>query len=104
MINPTAEGRIWRFEERQDCLVIDDALSDPDGLAQYAVANQRAFRPVDFNAFLGTYRAPPALVTALAALFAQNIRCRFAARRAVRMHWRLSTVTVPSRRHGRISG
>ena len=75
--------RIERFQQRHARPVIHHPLSDPEELVQYAVANERAFRPVDFNTLPDRPAPPAALVNALAEFFAQNIRRRFDASRAV---------------------
>ncbi len=77
------------------CLVIDDALAQPERIREFAVTNSAAFRNVDFNAYPGTYLMPSAgLDNALRDFFAQHLRRFFDARRVVSMHCRFSMVTL----------
>jgi hypothetical protein len=78
------------------CFVVDDALAEPERFVDWAVANREAFRPVDFNAYPGTYRMlPGAVESALEAFFNSHMRRCFDARRLRKMHCRLSMVTLP---------
>jgi hypothetical protein len=45
MFNPNAQLRVEAFEDRWTCIVVDDALRDPDELVRYAAAQHLAFRP-----------------------------------------------------------
>ncbi|HEY8011775.1 MAG TPA: DUF6445 family protein [Rudaea sp.] len=77
------------------CLVIDDALVEPERVAGFALAQAREFRNVDFNAYPGTYLMPlPELVEALRVFFIQHLRRFFDARRVVSAHCRYSLVTL----------
>jgi len=42
------------------CYVMDDALLEPERLVEWTAAQSAAFRPVDFNAYPGTYLMLPA--------------------------------------------
>jgi hypothetical protein len=78
------------------CWIVDDALAEPERFVAWAIAERRAFRQVDFNAYPGTYRMLPAAVeTALEAFFNAHMRRCFDARRLRKMHCRLSMVTLP---------
>lgn len=77
------------------CLVIDDALLEPERVRDFAVARAHEFRNVDFNAYPGTYlMAPTHINAALHAFFVQHLRRHFDARRVVSMHCRYSMVTL----------
>ena len=96
LLNPHATVEVVRFSERHFCLVIDDALVEPERLVQYAVTHRDGFRPVDFNSYPGNYlKAPATLVQALRDLFVWRLRRHFDARRCVGIHCRFSTVTLP---------
>lgn len=78
------------------CLVIDDALVEPERVAGFAIARAHEFRNVDFNAYPGTYlMPPPALSEALRVFFVQHLRRFFDARRVVSAHCRYGMVTLP---------
>jgi hypothetical protein len=76
--------------------VVDDALLEPERYVEWAAVNADAFRPVDFNAYPGTYVLLPDLIDeALRHYFTVHMRGRFDARRLEQMHCRLSMVTLP---------
>jgi len=77
------------------CLVIDDALVEPERIRDYAIAHAANFRNVDFNAYPGTYLMPqPALAEALRLFFMEHVRRFFDARRVVSAHCRYGLVTL----------
>jgi hypothetical protein len=78
------------------CHVVDDALLEPERLLAWAAEQSAAFRPVDFNAYPGTYLMLPAQPnSALQEFFIRHTRGLFDARRLVQMHCRLAMVTLP---------
>lgn len=94
MFNPNAQLRVEVFEDRCTCLVVDDALRDPDQLVRYAAAHRDAFRPAA-TAYPGvTLAAPADVANDLAAYFALQVRRRFDARRLVNLNCLLSMVTL----------
>lgn len=96
MFNPHATTHVVGLDERHFCLVVDDALLEPERLVQFAAARRKAFRPVDYSVYPGVYLMPPAdVVTGLNELFRQQVRRRFDARRCVAWHIRFSIVTLP---------
>jgi hypothetical protein len=98
MLNPNATIEVVRFDEQHFCLVIDDALLEPEQQLQYAATHQPEFRPVDFNAYPGIYLpAPAALIRELRDLFLSRARRHFNARRSVAVHCRFSMVTLAPR-------
>lgn len=96
MFNPRARLNLQRFGERQRCLIVDDALADPDSLLAFAATHRGDFRPIDGNAYPGVCLAAPADVARqLGEFFSVTARRHFDARRLARMHSRLSLVTLP---------
>ena len=96
LFNPRAAVEVVRFDERHFCLVIDNALLEPELQLQYAASHRQEFRAVDFNAYPGVYlKAPAALVRELCDLFLWRLRRHFNARRSVDVHCRFSMVTLP---------
>jgi hypothetical protein len=96
VFNP--EPRLQRLDLGQGrfCLIVDDALREPERLVQFAAAQRSAFRAVDFNAYPGIFlMAPDEVGRALDDFFAQHIRRAFDARRIVSSHCRFSIVTLP---------
>lgn len=78
------------------CYVVDDALLEPEHLVAWASAQSSAFRPVDFNAYPGTYlMLPGQLSNVLQEFFHRHMRGLFDARRLLQMHGRLAMVTLP---------
>jgi len=95
IFNPTPRIERVAFGDSGFCLVIDDALVEPERAREFAVANAAAFRNVDFNAYPGTYlMASAGLDLALRDFFAQHLRRFFDARRVLEMHCRFSMVTM----------
>ena len=95
MFNPNAQLRVEAFEARYSCIVVDDALKDPEQLVRYAAAHRDAFRPSAATAYPGVCLAAPAdLTTDLAGYFALQVRRRFDARRLVNLNCLLSMVTL----------
>ena len=85
-----------QFDQRHRCIVVDDALVAPEEQRQLVIAQRAAFRPVDFNAYPGTYLpASDELVTGLDAFFRQHIRRLGDARRSWQTQVRFSMVTMP---------
>jgi len=81
----------------QACLVVDDALLDPERLVEFAAARHADFGRVDFNAYPGILLPTPGEVTAaLNDFFIGQIRQRFHARRVLQMHSRLALTTLPA--------
>ena len=96
LFNPRASVSVLEFEGGRFCLVIDDALREPERLVQYAAASRDSFQPVDFSKYPGIYlHAPEAVAAGLTDYFQQRLRGRFDARRCLGAHIRLSLVTVP---------
>jgi hypothetical protein len=98
LLNPRAEVEVVRFDARHFCLVMDEALLEPERQLEYAVQHRKEFRAVDFNAYPGVYlKAPADLVRELADFFLWRLRRHFDARRSVNVHCRFSMVTITPR-------
>ncbi len=77
-----------------ECLVIDDALSDPERWVALASEHRGSFAEAEFNAYPGVeLRMPDALSAKLDAYFGEHIRKRLGARRTLRMYSRLAMAT-----------
>jgi len=77
----------------QRCIVIDDALVDPDGLVDWV--DRHRFEPAEANAYPGQLmESVPVLEQSLDGFFTQHIRGRLGARRTVGMYARFSLVTL----------
>ena len=95
IFNPNAQLREEALADRYSCIVVDDALKDPEQLVRYAAAHRYAFRP-SATAYPGVSLAAPAHVANdLAGYFALQVRRRFDARRLVNLNCLLSMVTLP---------
>lgn len=96
IFNPNPRIERMPLSNGQACLVIDDALVEPERWLEFAAAQRAAFRNVDFNAYPGNFLlAPDEVVAALNDFFLRHIRNRFDARRMLSTHCRYSMVTLP---------
>jgi len=94
IFNPHPQIERVALANGQHCLVIDDAVTEPERFVAFAAAQGTAFRDVDFNAYPGTYLMSPAdVAAALREFFVQHLRRHFDARRVLDMHCRFSMVT-----------
>jgi hypothetical protein len=94
MFNPAPRTEAVPIAGLGHCLVIDDALTDPEGWVQFAIEHRERFATPAFNAYPGVeLRLPDAVSARLDAFFAQHVRERLGARRTLRMYSRLSLVT-----------
>jgi hypothetical protein len=76
------------------CLVVDEALADPQAWVEYAAAQRGQFEDRPINGFPGPeLRLPEASLVALDTFFAEHARRELGARRTVRRYARLSMVT-----------
>jgi len=95
LFNPNAILQSVKFDDEHFCLVLDDALLEPQRLVEWATARRDAFKTVDISVYPGVYvMAPPDVVDALNELFRQHVRRRFDARRCIGVHCRYSLVTL----------
>jgi hypothetical protein len=78
------------------CVVVDDALSDPQALRTLACEYSAGFAEAPLNAFPGLELPMPDTFNALLdEFFMQHVRSRLGARRTLELHSRLSLVTLP---------
>ena len=93
--NPRAQINVVEFGDVHRCVVVDDALSDPEQLVRYAAEHSGAFQAPAVTAYPGVTLAAPANVTAdLAQYFSLHARRQFDARRLVSLNCLLSMVTL----------
>lgn len=77
-----------------DCLVIDDALVEPDRLVSFAAQHRASFDDSPYNAYPGIELTLTEAVSArLDEFFARHVRGHLGARRTLRMYSRLALVT-----------
>lgn len=95
VFNPRPRIECVPLSDGQSCVVVDDALLDPERLVAFAARQREAFQPVDFNAYPGVLLPTPQVSVVLNEFFLQHMRRLFDARRVIHMHSRLALVTVP---------
>jgi hypothetical protein len=92
--NPDPRVGISRIGREQVCVVVDDALSNPEGLVDWAAS--QSFEPVCDSSYPGQVLGVPAAIAKFVGdHFAQYARRHLRARRTQTMAVRLSLVTVP---------
>jgi hypothetical protein len=95
LFNPCATVQVAQFDDRHFCLVVDDALLEPDKLLQFAVDRFAKFNSIDFSYYPGNYLMAPTEVTEqLSEFFQFNARRRFDARRCLGTVCRYSIATA----------
>lgn len=97
MFNPHAQVGVFAFGERR-CVVVDDALIDPNALRSLAQKHWQAFAPPVANAFPGPELALPesgawAFVQAMLAFGAETLLVENDLRKVHSVYARLSVVT-----------
>src|SRR5436853_6510398 len=96
LFNPAATAQVAQFDDRHFCLLVDDALLNPDELVQFAAERRAEFDSVDFSYYPGIYLMAPADLTGrLTDYFQLQARRRFDARRCVETICRYAMVTLP---------
>jgi hypothetical protein len=92
--NPDPRIGVSQIDHEQVCVVVDDALSNPEGLIDWAAA--QTFVPARDYPYPGVVLEAPAAITQLIGEhFAQYARGKLRARRTQSVTVRLSLVTVP---------
>jgi hypothetical protein len=92
--NPDPKISVSQIDREQVCVVVDDALINPEGLVDWAAA--QAFEPPRGYPYPGVVLEAPAAITKLVGdHFAQYARSKLRARRTESVAVRLSLVTVP---------
>ena len=95
VFNRDAVVQVVRFDDQHFCLVIDDALLEPDRWVQFARARRDEFHAVNFSLYPGTYlMAPVELEESLTEFFRYQVRRHFDARRCMTALCRFSMVTL----------
>ena len=96
MFNPRPVIQALPIHAGHKCLVIDDALIEPERWVDFAAGHLAHFQPAAHNAFPGPELALPAdAAAALDDFFRQHIRARLGGRRTLAMNARLSMVALP---------
>lgn len=94
--NPDMRIATVPLSNGQCCYVVDDVLLEPERLVAWADTYQQAFKPVDFSAYPGQFVLLPAeMYPAIDVYFREHMRPLFDARRLLKLHARLSMVTIP---------
>ncbi len=92
--NPEPKVSVLPLPDGRCCVVVDDALANPEGLVAWTSAH--VFAPPDGYPYPGlVLPAPAELASRVADLFAQHARQRLGARRTLDVSVRLAMVTVP---------
>ena len=92
--NPSPRVSAVPIAPGEFCIVIDEALANPEGLIDWAT--KQRFTPPDGFAYPGVLLdAPPAVTAMVADYFAEHVRSRLGGRRTLTTRVRLSLVTVP---------
>lgn len=95
IFNPAPRIERITLANGASCHVVDDALLEPERFVAWVDANRAQFRPVDFNAYPGTYlMVPTAVEDAFQDFFLRHVRSLFDARRQLQMHCRVGMVTL----------
>lgn len=93
--NPAMRVQTMLLSNGQCCHVVDDALLEPERLLAWAMAHKAAFQPIGFSAYPGQFvMMPTQLEGEVDTFFSRHMRPLFDARRLLRMHLRLSMVTL----------
>lgn len=94
MFNPNPRVEVLPILPGQDCLVIDDALLEPERLVELAARHREAFAESPHNAYPGIeLNLPESFSARLEAFFARHARARLGGRRSLRTVSRLALVT-----------
>lgn len=95
MFQPQPRIETLPIGDEGQCLIIDDALCDPQALVEHALRHRAGFEMSGHNAFPGPeLRMPEAFTAELDAWFAQHLRSGLGVRRTLRRYSRLSMVTL----------
>lgn len=96
MFNPSPRTSRIDIGRGQTAWVLDDALLEPERMVELAVQNASAFRMQGHNAFPGPeLPLSTPIASLLDACFARHVRTAMGLRRTLRVHCRLSMVTLP---------
>jgi hypothetical protein len=93
--NPRPAVEVVALGAHARCVVVDDALLEPEALRELAVARRADFRQAPFNAYPGIeWPAPAAIEAALGDFFRRHVQPHLGLRRLERMNARLAMVTL----------
>lgn len=96
IFNPRPQVQTIIMPTGQACMIVDDALVNPEALLQLAVSELAQFENALFNAYPGIQLSMPAAFSnSLNEFFSLHIRSKLNARRTLHMHSRLAMVTLP---------
>ena len=96
LFNPRPRIERQDFPNGQSCLIVDDALLQPELLRRYAVAHRDEFVYTGFNAYPGLeLPMPSSFSEQLDEFFMRHIRSTLGGRRTLKMNSRLAMVTTP---------
>ena len=96
IFNPRPQVQIITLPTGQACIIVDDALVNPEALVLLAVSQSAQFENAPFNAYPGVQLAMTAeFSNRLGEFFTLHIRSLLNARRTLQMHSRLAMVTLP---------
>jgi hypothetical protein len=91
--NPAAQVSTLAVAPGEFCIVVDEALANPEGLAGWAAT--QGFKPPESFPYPGVILdAPPAVSAMVGDYFAENVRRRLGGRRTLSTTVRLSLVTL----------
>ena len=95
-LNPEPRLRVVSFGDRARCLLVDDAVLEPERWRAFAVERRDAFRAAPGNAYPGVEMpAPDPIADALAEFFRRHVQGLFGMRRLASRRARFSLVTLP---------
>jgi hypothetical protein len=96
MFNPRPRVEVIPLHGPHACLVIDDALLEPERLVALAQEHRADFAAAPFNAYPGLeLRMAEGFSSQLDDFFRLHVRAKLGARRTLRMYSRLALVTTP---------
>jgi hypothetical protein len=96
LFNPAPIVNAVPLRGGQSCLVVDNALINPERFIKFAADNRALFEEAPFNAYPGIQMPLPDVVSErLNEFFMLHIRRYLDARRVLYMHGRLAMVTTP---------
>jgi hypothetical protein len=92
--NPDPQVKVLPLAPGRDCIVVDNALANPEGLREWACTQR--LQPPNGYPYPGVVCDVPQLMTErVADFFAQHVRGRLGARRTLDLSTRLSVISTP---------
>jgi hypothetical protein len=96
MFNAAPKLGLLSLGDGAACIVVDDALQDPESLRDFAAAQRTRFAAAPFNAYPGIELGlKGAMEAALGEFFDRHVRALLGGRRRERMNCRLAMTTTP---------